>query len=238
MFTAGESAMVHAAAFRDARLSSLSMDELQIPAEFRGAMVMHVMPMAAMSGQVRIDPEVARREQDLLRPINPTAYGYSPEINFDGFLNRTTSKTGIAQTQVFRDGCIESIISGIVWRKDSFEFITAARIEQAIFELGIKFFSALQNLGAEPPIAVFVSLLDVKGARYNVNEDCFEATGPKLPRARITIPPCVVNDYGDDASYRRSLAFIADCLWNSAGKAKAQWITADGDWRPPAWAKR
>jgi Putative DNA-binding domain len=236
MFTGGTTARERASRFRDDRLSEIDVAQLNIPSEYRGVLVLHIVPASIGSEYAPIDLHIAHAQQESLRPIDPANYGFSPNFNADGFINDSNSFSGRTYTQIFRDGCVEAIVSGIASRRDRYEFIEAGRIERAILEYSTGFFAALEQLSLSPPFFCFATLLDCRSAVYKVTEYWADAGQARISRDTWKISPSIVLDYSSMKEYRLRWRPTIDALWNSAGRGKADWYKEDGTWQRPRWA--
>jgi hypothetical protein len=186
-----------------------------------------LVPFSAFGVGGQIDVEQAYAAQNSLRPMGIT--GFSSRINFDGFVNLHTSSDGNywSYTQVFRNGAIEAIRIGV--RKQ--DIIPAQSLGDWVFEVLPMYMSALRDLDVPPPIALMITLLDVRGARLGLNPHFFgNAAG--IDRPALELPEIMIEDYGDDLEYEKASRPAFDALWNSAGYARSQYFDESGRWNP------
>lgn len=237
MFTRSASAMDRAVAFRDKRLSLIQAGKTISSLAGSGRLVMHVVPTAAFLGFTQLDLEQVRAEGDRLRPIDHASGAYSQRFNYEGSISCDYLASPSSYTQVFRDGCIEAVVSGMVSEGSSGNLVHASYLEACLMQQGLKCIVALQNLGIPPPLVVMISLLGVDDAKYSVETSSrfsgFRGNGQPFPAADVMLPPCVLEDYADQTAYHQALRPAIDALWNSAGLAKAAWFNAEGMWVPP-----
>ena len=77
-----------------------------------------------------------------------------------------------------------------------------------------------------------LTLEGVAGASYVVTRNVRNRE-PRLPETVLSLPECVLEDYGTEANYHAAVRPIFDALWNAAGYARAQSFNAEGLWEDP-----
>jgi hypothetical protein len=239
MFNRSESALDRAMAFRDKRLALIKSGETWKPVTGKGQLVMHIVPTASFSGLIHLDLEQVRAAESNLRPINPESLGYTPRFNYEGFIICDNVSAPKAYTQVFRDGCIEAVVSGVVYEDSGHTNVYATHVESCIFEGGINCINALRRLDVPPSLIVMISLVNTDGAVYSVatgnsSYASYRSYAQPISREVVLLPPCVLEDYGEQITYHQALRPAIDTLWNATGFAKAAWFNDDGMWVRPA----
>ncbi len=101
------------------------------------------------------------------RPRGPTTSGQlSPQITFDGLLTTPnldpSPRPKWGYVQVFWSGAVEAVTTTVA---GSNGWMTLPEIQAGIIHSAHRYAHALHSFGIEPPIAVLVSLLNVKGTR-------------------------------------------------------------------------
>lgn len=225
--------------FRDKRLALIQSGRIWKPLTGKGQLVMHIVPTASFSGLIHLDLAQVRSEESSLRPIDPESLGYTPRFNYDGFIICDDVRAPKAYTQVFRDGCIEAVVSGVVFEDSRRTNVYATQVESCIFTGGIECINALRRLDVPPSLVVMISLVNAGGAVYSVatgnsSYGGYRDQGQPLPSDVVLLAPCVVDDYGDEIVHHQAIKPAIDTLWNAAGLPRAAWFDTDGMWeRPP-----
>lgn len=93
-----------------------------------------------------------------------------------------------------------------------------------------KYIEGMRIIGISSPIFIFTSLQGVLGVRYRVERIWFDRSEPPLPLNEISLPVCVVDQYGSEPDYQRVVRPIFDALWNSIGRSKAESFNESGKW--------
>jgi hypothetical protein len=137
---------------------------------------MHVVPFSSFDPSALISiSEVERRPNE----FSPLGSGFVRDwhINFDGVLFPSNiDKAASAQrayTQVYHSGSIEAVASAITsgeTRDGMRSTLASVQIEGLILISLTKYLKGLQALGVQPPFAVMISLIGVKGVLINVGE--------------------------------------------------------------------
>jgi hypothetical protein len=156
--------------------------------------------------------------------------GMAPRFNFDGFINERGGDLNHGYTQVFRNGTIEATKAEIVRLVDQRRVIPGLSLEQQFFEVLSGYIVGLRNVGVSPPIVLMITLEGAEGAKYAVYRNTFGDPQPPIDRAVLSLPECVVNDYGADVDYHRAARPAFDALWNAVGYSSAQFFDNTGLW--------
>ncbi len=152
-------------AFRTERTARIGAHETPVGLLDGGNLVLHVVPFTAFDfGQsLSLDKVEAPPHRFVpIGSISPRDY----QVTFDGFLTGSDdeglSKPQRAYVQVFRSGAVEAVASSLAPGE---ERIILPHIEGMIIKSARSYAASLQMLGADPPFAILVSLVDVKGKR-------------------------------------------------------------------------
>ena len=234
VFTSAASALDRVRAFRAERLAKIDSGEAIAPlSKNRGRLVLHLVPTSAFGLSSHIDLGKAHAAHELLRPMD--AMGFSPRINFDGFINLYHAEDGKcwSYTQVFRNGAIEAVKVRVVSDLDAGRlWIPTLDFDRWIFERLPGYLSALQQLDVPPPIVLMITLQGVRGARLGVRPQTLDDP-PKLDRDVLELPESIIERYGTNADYQRAARPAFDALWNTGGFFRSKHFDATGEWKPP-----
>jgi hypothetical protein len=228
LFTVGADAFHRVHQFRDERLSEIPSRNNARPLQGKGRLILHIIPLAAVTSPFQVDLLKVFQLQQAFRPIG--ALGMSPRFNFEGFINERGGEHNFGYTQVFRNGAVEATKASIISKHQNKDFIAGLVLESEIFEVLPAYVNGLRDVGAPPPLAVLFTLEGVKGIRYEVKVNIFDDSAPPIERDILQLPDCLINEYGPDAYYHRAVKPAFDALWNTAGRAAAQSFSSDGVW--------
>lgn len=228
LFTMGADAQHRVFQFREERLREISNSQSDRPLHGDGRLILHIVPLAAITSSLQIDLEKALKLNQAFWPIGSS--GMSPRFNLEGFINERGGDRNFGYTQVFRNGIIEATKSTIVATFEGKKYISSG-IEKQIFEVLHHYINGLRDLGVPPPLLVLFTLDGVRGAAYKVSNNIFGDPEPVIERDVVFLPECIINEYGEIIEYHRAVKPAFDALWNTAGRSSAQSFTADGLWR-------
>ena len=149
--------------FRTERLSNIIAGEApEAFDESAPKIVLHIVPFGAFELSTRPDLGLLTQVENvrLMEPLRLYSGGFSaPQYNFDGLLVSVQD----AYTQIFRNGCIESVDTSILSASREHRFTTGSNYETRVLQALKRYFKAQQRLDVELPLVVMVSLLGVKG---------------------------------------------------------------------------
>jgi hypothetical protein len=182
--------------FRATRIGQIVGGETPVPLNAdSGRIIVHVVPFASLEPGAPINIEAAMQKVSAWMPWKAGSADY--RINFDGFVVFAPANPETrAYVQVMRNGGVESVATGIL-DKDRFRR-PAIYLEQTIGRLldnVTRVTDGLRNVDVTSPLAVLVSMMDVRGASFLRG-----ATGyiddPPLPTTRrgLTFAEAVIPD--------------------------------------------
>jgi hypothetical protein len=156
--------------FRADRVAKIAAGGAPVPLFPHGIFAMHLVPFSAFDAGPSFPIDKAVRESNRFPPISKPV-GADHTVTFDGLL--TTSNAAPppqqqrAYVQVFRSGALEAVTSTLGGTQGG--WMNVPEIEALITSCAYRYARALHHFGVRPPIAVFVSLLNVKGKRLLQN---------------------------------------------------------------------
>lgn len=228
-FAAG--AMERMNAFRVERLKLIQAGEGVRPLVADGRLILHLLPLSGFASATHVDlPEVQRLYQSFL-PLGGT-YGFSPRLNFDGFINERGGEQNHGYTQVFRNGTVEATQAALVREHSGMRLVAGLKLEREFFSALPKYIAGLCAIDVPMPIVVMVTLDGVMGAHYAVRDRArYMGEYRFFDRDVLRLPDCIVSDYGSEGDYQRALQPAFDALWNAMGWEHDEFFDADGTWR-------
>lgn len=228
LFTLSSGALESARNFRNERLNFIVNNGGARPLVDGGRLILHIVPLSAFASSDSIDLEAVHDNQFSFRPIG--SRGFTPHFNFDGYIIERGGDQNHGYTQVFRNGIIEATFSGVVREHEGSNIIPGVAIERYIFEVLSMYINGLNNVGVSPPLIIMFTLEGVHGARYIVSNNIFFEDSQTIDRDILHLPECILNDFGEDVDYHRTVKPAFDALWNATGRSEARFFNADGLW--------
>jgi len=111
------------------------------------------------------------------------------------------------------------------------KYIPSIAFEENLVGAYESYVGILRELGVPTPVAVCLSLLEVKGYRMGVSNEYYpfsEELGP-IDRNDLLLPDAVVEDLSLDAG--TVLRPLFDLIWNAAGWERSLNYDENGRWR-------
>jgi hypothetical protein len=208
-FTSGAQVGEAIRAFRQNRLSAIVSGETPIRLREGPKLILHLSPYASTVLGTAVDIRAAYDEHQTLR----TMYGGSSStFTFDGVMAYSDNgQMGQGYLQLFRDGRMECVENRL-FRAD--EGLPSVAIEAACIGFVQRAFDLLKKLSVEPPCAVMLTFLGVKGKRLAV--DLMRFDSQIIDRDALIIAPAVTETYEAD-TVATLMHPLFDALWNAAG---------------------
>ncbi|NSW76935.1 MAG: ATP-binding protein [Candidatus Atribacteria bacterium] len=228
-FVFSEAFAEKARAFRKERIATIFADEAPLPLLDSPPFwfIMHLIPYGAFSPGRNYNAE---QLQNLARSCSLEPFyssGWNESFNADGFLLYSQAQGKVySYLQLFRNGIIEAVTKAFCHVQKLCIFIDT--LEYAVLEKFPKCCSFLQQLGVEPPIAVFLTFFGIRGyrlARLEIPYSTLELLGDNpFPRDVLFVPEIVLEKYENlspsdlDAFFKPSF----DIIWNAFGFPKSR----------------
>jgi hypothetical protein len=202
-----------------------------------GALVMHVVPFSAIDAQHTQLSAAIFRNPDKFPPIGADRARDS-RIDYDGLLIGSNAE-GLAKPQrayvhVFRSGAIETVASSLARGRDG-NFLVLPQLQAMIIQYARLYVSSLSTFGVMPPLAILVSLLQVKEKR--LVQDFIENTVPEdlpfrvLSEDRLYFGEAVFDAVPtDDNDSAKQLDPVLSLLANTAGLPSSPYFDVNGNY--------
>lgn len=153
--------------------------------------------------------------------------GWDEKINKDGYSTFTKGPLdGYHRTyvQVYRNGIIEAVDTGILRLNNEGKYIPITRFEKDIIEHTKKYLNYLQSLEVKLPVAVSVCLFEVEG--FSIP---YAWSDEKISDSTVQLPVQQINSWNVDIAKLLRPSF--DLLWNHCGFEKSFNYDENGNWR-------
>jgi Putative DNA-binding domain len=207
-------------AFREDRVSRVRVGEVIPKLDTRGSFFLHILPLGRLNAVVDI---VARRG-DLMALGRPSTLEWQNRANLDGYLLQTTREgTCTTYAQWLRCGGVEFYSSQYHHLRGGDEVLDldAARMAWDAYKYAkivVRYMN--QTLEVDPPYALLMCVLDVKGGSIYTKgwESTLPLEGPRLNHFDddvLMLPGVAVVD--TEASLRDAMLPLFDMIWQAAG---------------------
>jgi hypothetical protein len=238
LFTLATTALDRARQFRQERLEEIRAQRGSRPLQGNGRLILHIVPLIAVSSSWQIDLAAVEQNQRAFLPIH-ARNGWSPRFNFEGFINEWPTEGNLGNTQVFRNGILEATRASIVYEHQGVRQVHVVSLEKIVLGILFSYLQGLRNVDVSPPLVVMITLEGVEGAICNVGLNPWPhiRTPPALERSDLFLPECLINEYGTNIDYQRAMKPAFDALWNAADYPSAQTFSEDGQWTEN-WRRR
>lgn len=206
--------------FREERISKIIYGETPLIMGDGPKFVIQYVPVSTIQQKTLIDLNSIESEYNKLRPLN-SSVSYT-RYNIDGFLTYTQYHTGeiVAYSQLFRNGIIETVNETLFTIDESSHRIPGEKFEIEIIKHSKQTLSFQNQLGFEPPIYVFITLVNVAGLtiglKWNSEYKYIPEINKKFDRYSLHIPEVEIQSF-DNLDLSRTLKPAFDTIWNAAG---------------------
>ena len=179
------------------------------------------------------------RDFRIFAPIGSRS-AHGVRINFDGALKTSNADQAATQhrayIQLFHTGIIEAVTSTII--SNSQGTPTIFNIDDPIIAEAIRKLNDLAAIGIEPPYAMLVSLIGVKGARLNLargaNAAWYDNLGETLDRDQYHFAEVIFESVPKTPKECAAIVRpILDQIANAGGAASSPTYDQQGDYISP-----
>jgi hypothetical protein len=213
--------------FRDERLARIVADETPVAQRPGPKVVLHLLPITALSVSVHYDLTSFEHRQYALPPL--AGGGPSFRYNLDGVVTYIPALGGPGSdgyVQLFRNGTLESVESYMLPASANEMMIPHAWFEPRVISCLKDYLKAQQDLGVEPPVVLMLSLIGVKG--YGIHSGLFKDTRPTIDRDTVILPDVLVESFSNEPE--DILRPVFDGIWQAAGWPCCRNYNAEGRW--------
>lgn len=219
--------------FRADRVAKIQADETPVPLDCPHRIVLHFLHANAFNPSLKYD----------VNSIYPSRYDKLPLIrrnvlngryNLDGLFTYSEADDGkhSAYTQLYRNGIIEAVDSRMFApiERDGIisKLIPHVAFEKNIVQATTHYLNLMSELAIEPPIFIFLSLLNVKDYKILTSGGAFGEYSDSIDRNMLLLPAEIVEAYGIPAE--TILKPMFDLVWNACGEPKSLNFDENGKW--------
>lgn len=211
-------------AFRTDRIIALSNNDTPIPFVNDPKIVVHCIPIESFAEQTQFDVLPFDQNPGRLRPMASVSYGR--RLNLEGIVAYGGGPPAHTYTQLYRTGVIEAVQGSILAHEYKGKpVIPSIAYEQYVYNYLPHCFQVLQQIGANVPVLVALSLIGTRGLEMGV--DYFEQSYP-IKEDILTLPETVVQDFSTPVG--TILKPLFDLVWNACGHPASKNFDAEGNW--------
>ena len=202
--------------FRTDRLARIAAAETPVHLTRTTSLIcVHSAPFMAFSGAGQVDLARAVKRTELLEPLY--AGGRSaPTFNIDGLYTHSPAReSSTSYFQIFRNGIVEAVDAQMIPSRHPYpDAVPSELFPTKLFAYVTRLMQLYHLLEVEPPYALFVSLLGVKGIRLDVHVSRDRNLRP-LDRDVLMLPELVIDTRTFEPDVK--LRPLLDTLWQSFG---------------------
>lgn len=236
-FTMADATTERIQRWRLERMANILADETPCKLGGKAAIVLHLVPLRAFDPTFTANLGALQNLNPSLHPLYKESYGHHHE--FDGFYVADGGVRMEATTcaYVFRSGALEVIDTHMLEFNGDKRWIPSLAFEQRIIEGMPNWISAIAAAGAEAPVLLTLSLLNVRGYRMAVNPGHGGWGTHAITRDHLHTSATVLDslfvDKSDLKSKRNPAAILRshfDAVWNACGYGGSIHYNHAGDW--------
>lgn len=205
-------------AFHVERISKILADDTPVPISKIPRAIVHVIPFESQIPNQSVSwLPYAQNARTAFRSMNLSFY----RQNFEGIVLHNledTTQENHRYLQLFRNGILEFNFS--INASSEELFITVERLETTLIRCLLDAFATLQSLGISTPIAIYLTLINVKG--YHISStDLFRGSACLTDIDREVLPlPVYLMEEGYELP-GRILKPILDIIWNACNYSES-----------------
>ncbi len=227
LFLSGQTEMDRIRRFMEDRIGALAAGNGILPLKAANLVAVHMVPVLGFLANDQIDIKKLKENPRIFSLIYHDINRSRP--NLDGFCNGSYPDDGKyeAYTQIFRNGAMEAVLSGIVRDSPEGYIAIGAWVIKDIVASIAQYEKALIENERLYPFAVFVSLIGAKGAYLRLGTDRYHPILPlPIDRDILTLPESILDQQPGSAELAAlRLKGTLDALWNAGGKLSVPILT-------------
>jgi hypothetical protein len=196
-----------------------------------GVIVVHLIPESSVLEHRSIDANILATRGSRIRPLGDG--GGNTRFNVDGFLNRSGYRGVRAYSQLFRNGRVEAVMSGVGYRvrpeaEKSPYVIRCSLTERAVLEVVHDYLELCEEIHFEPPIWLFSALVECKGFRMMTDKAFQDLSKEEVDRSPAVLPEFRITNLR--SGVQELLHQWCDTLWQASGLQRSLNFDHDGNW--------
>lgn len=215
--------------FKTSRILDLSSDNTPIPFYDGGKIVLHIIPFESFNPDNSIGMDKLKEAYPKMIPMR--AAGWNQRINLEGILSYSGGQENKSHSyvQLYRNGIMEAVEGLTLSSKHEDKAIPSAGYEHMLITALKQYLDIIKNLGVNPPIAVFLTLVGVKGYKLASRNIMFDSDEDNaITKDILNLPESIIDSY--DISPTSIMRPIFDLVWNACGYERSFNFNEKGEW--------
>ena len=215
--------------FRTDRLARIAAAETPVHLNSTRLICVHSAPFMAFSGTGQVNLAHAVNRTELLEPLYANGRS-APRFNVDGLYTHSMGReSSTSYLQIFRNGTVEAVDARMIPSPPSYpDAVPSVLFPRELFAYVKRLMQLYQLLEVEPPYALFVSLLGVRGIRLAVDQSRGLNLEP-FDRDVLMLPELIIETGSFEPDIK--LKPLLDTLWQSFGAHGCIDYDESGRWR-------
>jgi hypothetical protein len=226
-FTLSSTATERIRAFRTDRIIALSNNQTPIPFMDSPKVVLHCIPLESFASATQFDVLPIYENTASIPPMGTTIW--DRRLNLNGVLVFGSQQPCPSYTQIYRNGTLEVVQGRILAREyGGRTVIPSVAYEQYILQYLPRCLRLLQEIGANAPVVVALTLLTTRGLYMGINNFWGDQPGFPIDSDSLILPEVVVEDLTTPAN--QILRPLFDLIWNACGLPRSSNFDENGKW--------
>ena len=218
-------------AFRTERLMNILAGRSALEMQSGGKIVAHVLPISSFAADKSYDFPNLENHLKLFQPMN--AQGWHQRRTFEGRLAFDRIE-GASNTYIhlYRRGIIEAVEGRMLnyTQVNGQKTLPSLGYERLLVQHLPLYVRLLATFGVEPPIAIGISLTNVKGAILGVDTWRYQFEPQPILDDHLILPELIIESF--DTPLIPQLRQIFDLVWNAGGIERSVNFDEAGNWNP------
>lgn len=232
IFTSSDSITERMRLFVKERIFKIHSGETPIPLCEGPKVIVHLIPMASFTESRQYDIKPIASKPLQMKSIN-FHHSADHRYNLEGFIFYSGPPDSIdSYVQLYRKGLIEAVDSTLIYPFDDRKIINTQHFEIYIVGGTERLLKVLQKIGVEPPVYIFITLLEVKEYGIDISGTAFRTCmmgGVPINKNVFLLPEIMLHDYKEN--YAQILKPCFDIMWNACGFPASGNFDKDGKWK-------
>lgn len=219
-----------ARAFRQNRLDLILAGKTWRPLRPGPTCVVHLVPLAAMSGRQAID--IGALSSAYTPYMFQDWHGGSRSTNLDGLVvhpGGADNEGALACTQVFRIGAFEAVRHGGALMTEE-RFVPSTVVSSFVREAIQRFLTGCNALGIAGPAVAGAAFLGVAGYRFVIDQRWYDWQRATADREHLILPETWIESVDQPGEIDSVARPMLDVLWQCFGIDRCLEYDADGRW--------
>lgn len=224
-FSASEALGERIRDFRRDRVGKIIGGETPVPLGPGAKIALHLVPAVSFRPGQSYDVGKVASNPSIMPPIQDG--GLRRRYNIDGLVvySGDMGGTPYSYVQLFRNGIMEAVEREMLQPDGERKLIPSVVFERELIQSVGQYLLVLKSLNVEPPVFVFLGLLEVKGYGMAVR---YGGSAHTIDRELLLPPEAVVESY--DAKADGVLRPVFDSIWNACDFERSPNYNEAGEW--------